>query len=627
MKRNQGVTQIQYIVVGFIVFFILLSMAPTFYEWNARERIHADRFFELVHNFPTDYNLYLSRIREGKEGAWLATEKYTSEPHAPSLSQIMYVVIGRLADYAHVQTPYVWFAYHVARVFFGALLLWVIWKVAEWFFSDRGIVSKTEPVWQLIAFLLVVTASTWPKFEEVSGVPRLGGWMGWYTMSDSLQRTTFMPHVTFAQAMMVFIFWVFSGGFITKKTPANYIFLGIIGIVLGIIFPPGLLFIYGVLGVIIFFEFMKIWWERGLGGRNITFAVIKTWFLRDLFGRFIFGVLSGPTFIYFALLLSQYPWKRLAEFDVLHPTKFSMIEYFMAMGPTLPLGLLAILLIIFLRRWDIWKKFSVFIAWVASWLVFLFAFEKIPAQSPTRFTQMAPHVPLAILTAYLFYELYGYLHSRKNFLAPLFASTGKIVSRNSTLRTPKFDHSTAELSKRSSKISPLASYHVAIIIPLIIILFGMGTMSSSYMWLKDFVDHKLRATIPLVPSGAEVMYPMRDIIDGIVWLEVNTPRSAIVLSGMTTGNYIPVYSGNTAFVGHANTVQLEDKMAAVNNFYVKRLPISEEMGWIISQHINYIFYGPEEQDISGGVPDLQTMYPSLTQVFKNDTVRIYQVPQ
>ena len=184
MKRTSGNSQIQYIVVGFIIFFILLSMAPTFYEWNARGRIHADRFFELVHNFPTDYNLYLSRIREGKEGAWLATEKYTSEPHAPSLSQVMYVVIGRLADYAHVQTPYIWFAYHVARVFFGALLLWVIWKTAEWFFSDKGIVPKTEPLWQFIAFLLVVTASTWPKFEVVAGVPRLGGWMGWYTMSD-----------------------------------------------------------------------------------------------------------------------------------------------------------------------------------------------------------------------------------------------------------------------------------------------------------------------------------------------------------------------------------------------------------------------------------------------------------
>jgi len=425
--------------------------------------------------------------------------------------------------------------------------------------------------------------------------------------------------------------------FISKKHPGNYIFLGVVGIVLGIIFPPGLLFIYGVLGVITFFEFMKIWWERGLGGRGggkITFAVIKSWFLKDLFGRFVFGVLSGPTFIYFALLLSQYPWKRLAEFDVLHPTKFSMIEYFMAMGPTLPLGLLAILLIIILRRWNVFAKFSVFIAWIASWLVFLFVFEKIPAQSPTRFTQMAPHVPLAILTAYLFYELYtrakvGLLFSAHPSVLGERVTRAGGPPRRGPLVGILEGKPEAGPASRTRAVTVLEKTNlparVILIIPLIIILFGMGTMSSSYMWLKDFVDHKLRATIPLVPSGAEVMYPMHDIIDGIVWLEVNTPRSAIILSGMTTGNYIPVYSGNTAFVGHANTVQLEDKMAAVNNFYVKRLTLAEEMGWITSQHINYIFYGPEEQEISGGVDDLRTMYPALTQVFQNQTVRIYQV--
>src|SRR3972149_2225568 len=46
------------IIIGLIVFFVLFSFAPTLYEWNARGRVHEDRYFELVHNFPTDYNLY-----------------------------------------------------------------------------------------------------------------------------------------------------------------------------------------------------------------------------------------------------------------------------------------------------------------------------------------------------------------------------------------------------------------------------------------------------------------------------------------------------------------------------------------------------------------------------------------
>src|SRR3989344_3050633 len=204
MKRMSGDVNSQTagrVIFGFIIFLVLVSMAPTLYEWNARGRIHADRHFELVHNFPTDYNLYLSRIREGKEGAWLATEKYTSEPHAPSLSQVMYVLIGRLADISHIQTPYVWFAYHVARVFFAGFFLWVIWKVAQWAFQGKGF------FWQLTTFLLIVSQSTWPKFELVRAVPRLGGWMPWYTMADSLQRTTFMPHVLLAQAILIITLW------------------------------------------------------------------------------------------------------------------------------------------------------------------------------------------------------------------------------------------------------------------------------------------------------------------------------------------------------------------------------------------------------------------------------------
>ena len=603
------------IIVGFILFFVLFSMAPTVYEWNARGRIRPDRFFELVHNFPTDYNLYLSRIREGKEGAWLATEKYTSEPHAPSLSQVMYVLIGRLADISHIQTPYVWFAYHVARVFFAGFFLWVIWKVAQWAFQGKGF------FWQLTAFLLIVSQSTWPKFELVRAVPRLGGWMPWYTMADSLQRTTFMPHVLLAQAILIITLWVFSGGFITPSASSgrviiqqgNFIFLGVVGLVMGIIFPPGLLFVYGVLGVVTMGEFVALWWSKGLGGKGVTFIHIKNWFVRDVFGRFVFGIITVPSLVYFSLLLGQYPWKRLAEFDVLHPTQFSFVEYFMAVGPLLPLGLIGgVLVFVTLAKFDKFATFKFFVAWVVAWLGFLFIFSKIPAQSPTRFTQMVPQVPLGLLTAYLFYELHQIIQKRFP------ASRSTSLNQESGIR----NHG---LRGKKSIVSMI--HNSLFIIPIVIIFFGLGSMASSYMWIKDFVDHKLRATIPLVPRGAEVMYPMYDIIDSLVWLQVYTPRSAIILSGAATGNYIPVYSGNTAFVGHANTVQLEIKTAAMENFYHRRLSLPEEMNWLKDQRIAYILYGPEEAEIAGGIADLNALYPALEKVFENKLVKIYKVPQ
>ena len=144
------------------------------------------------------------------------------------------------------------------------------------------------------------------------------------------------------------------------------------------------------------------------------------------------------------------------------------------------------------------------------------------------------------------------------------------------------------------------------------------------MWQKDFVDHKLRATIPIVPAGAQVMYPMREIIDGLTWLQINTPRNSVVLTAMTTGNSIPVYAGNTAYVGHANTVALEEKLIAMETFYRRGLTQEEGLSWLKAQNISYVFYGFEEREINGGVSDLRSLYPDLAQVYESPNVRIYK---
>jgi hypothetical protein len=580
--------RVRFLLPAFLIaFFVLFSMVPTFYEWSLRWKIKPIRYFELVHNFPTDYQLYLSKIRQGKEGAWLAKEKYTTEPHEGSLSQILYVFIGRVSDWVHVQTPYVWFSYHVMRVFFGALLLFVIWKISQWAFTSFS--------WQIILFLLIVTASTWPKFETVDGWPRFGGFMPWYTVVDSLQRTTFLPHVMLAQALLAFILWVFSGGFLTKRLLGNWIFLGCVGIILGVIFPPAIVFLYGVLGFWSLFDIVSLVARPGLASFNIRklfFSLVR----EKLFGRIVFVAMTIPTLIYYALLFQQYPWKRLVEFDVLHPTKFSYLEYFLALGATLPLGLAGTALVIAKKE----QRFFGFSIWVFAWLFFMVLFHFIPQQSPTRFTQMAPHIPLGVLSMYAIYTGYHWLKEKKE--------KGKRKKENASA---------------SFVLVPDAMF----IIPIGIILLGCGTMFSSWLWQKDFVDHKLRADIPLVPKGAQVMYPLLDLVDAMVWLQVNTPRNVAVLSGPATGNLIPVYAGNYTYVGHANTVNAEMKEIVVANFYGRKRP-AEEFPPVFAQHnIQYILYGPEERELAYGAQDLGVFYPFLREVYKNTMVTVYRVNQ
>jgi hypothetical protein len=224
------------------------------------------------------------------------------------------------------------------------------------------------------------------------------------------------------------------------------------------------------------------------------------------------------------------------------------------------------------------QKFKYTIAWIGAWLGLLFVFNQIPQQSPTRFTQMAPHIGLGIMASWMFMQI----------------------------------------GKRLRHI---------VIVPVAIILFGLGSMASSYMWQKDFVDHKLRATLPIVPSGAQVMYPMKEITDALTWVQVYTPRTSVVLSGMSTGNLIPVYAGNTAYVGHANTVNLENKLLSVELFYKGDMKKDEAMKWAIEQNISYIFYGWEERALGGGtIMDLRVLYPSLEQIYESSNVRVYKVP-
>ncbi len=582
-----------------ILFFVLFAMVPTFYEWSLRWKIKPIRYFELVHNFPTDYELYLSKIRQGKEGSWLAKEKYTSEPHEGSLIQVLYVFIGKVSDWVHVQTPYVWFSYHVMRVFFAVVLLFVMWRVSEWVFPGFS--------WQIITFLLIVTASTWPKFETVDGWPRFGGYMPWYTVVDSMQRTTFLPHILFGQAMLAFILWVFGGGFITKKMPGNWVFLGVIGLLLGIVFTPALAFIYGVLAFWTLGEIFALikdnWKDLSSGSGASLKKIAVRYFTNNLFGRIIFGVLSLPSIIYFAMISAQYPWKRLVEFDVLHPTKFSYIEYFLALGATLPLGLVGVVISCLDQlkpsstRTVLQKKLPIFSYWIFSWLFFVFLFNYIPQQSPTRWTEMAPHIPLAIMSMYAIYTGYQYVK--------------------------KWQSKTA--SKQDSVKGGSGFGEALLIIPIIVILLGCGTMFSSWLWQKDFVDHKLRADIPLVPQGAEVMYPLLDLVDAMVWLQVNTPRDVAVFSGQATGNLIPVYSGNFTYVGHANTVNSEMKVIIVANFFGRKRPPEEFLSLFKENNIQYVLYGPEEQGLAYGAPDLRPYYPFLTEMFRNPQVIVYKV--
>lgn len=155
------------------------------------------------------------------------------------------------------------------------------------------------------------------------------------------------------------------------------------------------------------------------------------------------------------------------------------------------------------------------------------------------------------------------------------------------------------------------------------ILVGFGVMYSSWLWQRDFVDHKIRAGLPLVPTGSYVLYPLKDFISAMTYIQDATSRDTVILAETTAGNYIPVESGNTVYVGHANTVRAEEKELAVKQFFSGRMSAEEALVWLRRENLHWIYFGPQERE-DGGISDLSRTYPFLRAVYKNAFVTVYQ---
>jgi len=149
-------------------------------------------------------------------------------------------------------------------------------------------------------------------------------------------------------------------------------------------------------------------------------------------------------------------------------------------------------------------------------------------------------------------------------------------------------------------------------------------MYCSFLWQKDFIDQKIRAGWPSLTMKNYIVYPLRSITDAIDFINKNTPKNAIILTGLTVGNYIPARTGRIVFYGHDNTVKKEEKALLVNKFYQGNMEKEEAYTFLITNGISYVFVGPEERE-DGLVKDPQVTYPFLIPVFTNGDTSIYTI--
>lgn len=553
------------IIILLCLFFVFLSFSPSLYEIYRSGRLPADRAFVLEHNYMFDYNFYLSRIREGQEGRWLVTEKYFNQPHMPSLFQIIYLYLGKLGSIFRLSPPAV---YHTARIIFGLILLLLIGRAAFELFSGG---------WRPVAYLFAVTAGSWPVLYKAGNFYRFGTYMGWWSVIDSLQRITFVPHVLAGQIFLFLFIDRYSKEF--KGIGAmRMLSWGILGFIAGIIFPPTLIVVYAFFAVYLILTVFYLYRKNQFGDKRAIGELLN---LR-IIPMAVFGFLSVGALLYTQYMFGFYPWKALTEFDILHRSILPYGEYFLALGPVFPLGLAGLLLSVLKNK----IKFMPFAAWLISVFLLFAVFENVPQQSPTRFTEAALNIPLGLLAAYFLLSLYRGASKLKGSLIPF---TQRLIK--------------------------------AVII--LVILLGLSVMFSMVLWLTDQVRAKAAGTW-LFPAGAELVYPTKDFMSGIFYIGENSSVDKTVLAYEAAGNYIPAYAGNFVFLGHANTPGEDQKLKTAAKFFSGEMTKDEAAEFLKNEHISYVYYGAQEKEL-GNLTDLSTLYPFLKSVYINNSVTVYKV--
>jgi hypothetical protein len=538
------------------------------------KNIPSARVFTLDHNYMLDYNFYLSRIREGQEGNWLVYEKYYNQPHSPSLFQILYLYLGKIGTIFRLGPPEV---YHVSRLIFGFTLL---------FLTGAYVRQLIDKKWQIWAFLFTITAGSYPILLKIGNFWRFGTYMGWWSAIDSLQRITFIPHVVFGQIFILVFILVYSDWEFFNKSQKQLNLImqigwGFVGLAVGIIFPPTLIIVYVYLGIKSVFELFELW--NGKIQELVSTFKNKKWVKDVIIPRVIFIFLSGLSFVYVKIVFSISPWSELPLFDIRHRFLLPYPEYARALGIILPLGILGFFCVLIRRE----KKLIGPIVWILSIGLLFTIFEKVPEQSPLRFTEGLIHIPLGILAGYFFYTLW--------------LTTGNL---NKILKL---------IARFFIKISVVG-----------IIIVGLGVMLSMYLWLTDNLKSKQYGGW-LVPIGAQIAYPLKDFMDAVKFIGNNTPRDKVVMTFVTAGNFIPAYAGNYVYIGHINTPDEDKKEGISTKFYSGKMTKNEVEDFLKNERISYIFVGPQEKEYGGGT-DILKAYPDirLSTFYSNPSVVIYK---
>ncbi len=362
-----------------------------------------------------------------------------------------------------------------------------------------------------------------------------------------------------AAALYIFIFDLMLRG--QGKAQLRYaVVAGLVALFLGWQHTYDLILVYGILGSYIVFTMLR--------DRKLPIYLIE--------GTFLVGIISCWPAIYSVWLTTADPvWKAVLS-------QFSNAGVFTPPLWQLPIlfGLILILaLFTVIKRNPLnLKQYNDRDLFILAWFVICFALIYVPTDYQIHMLN-GWQVPMAILATQ---GLFRYIVP---WLQKVFRKSWSQAGSPDTLR----------------RIAAAAL--VMIVLPTNLYLF--------FWRYTDLARHDYP------------YYLYKDEITAMNWLEANVKPDDVVLSSLTTGEYIPAMTGAHAFLAHwAQTLDFYGKTEMVQEFFSAGTSDARRQQILQQYNVRYVFYGPAEQALG---PYNLDQSPFLKMVFATPMVRVYAV--
>ncbi len=175
-----------------------------------------------------------------------------------------------------------------------------------------------------------------------------------------------------------------------------------------------------------------------------------------------------------------------------------------------------------------------------------------------------------------------------------------------------FDVLAPRVLKSNSRLAKLKPTTMQWILAAGILVLVIPT--NLYLWTWRFVDLS-RHSYPY--------YLYKDELDAMGWLENNAGPEDVVLSSLTTGQYVPALTGMHAYLAHwAQTLDFFSKSQNVDDFLQGNLDEEKQMQILKDGSVDYVFWGPAEKAAgSAAALNLSVLKP----VYTNPLVTIFRV--